>query len=450
LSWPATPETNNDGPRGKVAPAPGNRNEEGTMRGRQVLIATTALTAALVSQAAVSSAQSIKIGLIEPFSGRVAAIGTDLLEQWKYLADDVNKSGGVLGGRKLEVVPLDNAMIAERTIQQLKSAIDKNIRIVAQGVGSNHAINIIKFLGRHNRRNPGKSVLYLNHSAVTTAFTGKLCSFWHFRFDANVDQKVAGLVTGIKNDPAVKKVYMINQNYAYGKSFRAAAVRLLKARAGKVKLVGDELIVPFGKVQDFTPYIAKIQNSGADTVLTGNWGPDLVRFVKAAAASGLKVQFYTIYGGITSSIAGYGPKAGLAVRIKQINEHHENTAVPPRVAKLAAGYRKGHGKSWFSDRYRVVFEMLVKAINKAKSANPKAIAYALEGMQIDNGPLGMATMRAKDHQIHFPLIVSQISATAKVPFIYNNKNFKIGWRTTATAPVSDLTLPTACKMKRPK
>lgn len=420
------------------------------MQVRQVLLAAAAFTTAIAAQTAVSTAQNIKIGLIEPYSGRIAAVGTDLLRQWQYLVDDVNKKGGVLGGRKIEIVPLDNAMIAERTIQQLKSAIDQNIRIVAQGVGSNHAINIIKYLGRHNRRNPDKSVLYLNHSAVTTAFTGKLCSFWHFRFDANVDQKVAGLVTGMKADPKVKNVYLLNQNYAYGKSFRVAALKLLKARAKNIKVVGDELIVPFGKVQDFTPYIAKIKNAGADTVLTGNWGPDLVRFVKAAAASGLDVQFYTIYGGITSSIAGYGPKAGLAVKIKQITEHHENTEVPQRVAALAEGYRKLHGSSWYSDRYRTVFEMLVKAINKAGSDDPKAIAFALEGISVDNGPLGVATMRAKDHQIHFPLIVSEMTPTAKVPFVYNNNNFKIGWKTTATAPVSDLTLPTACKMKRPK
>jgi len=420
------------------------------MQVRQALIAAAALTVAVAAQTAVSSAQNIKIGLIEPYSGRVAAVGTDVLRQWNYLADNINKNGGVLGGRKLEVVPRDNAMIAERTIQQLKSAIDQNIRIVAQGVGSNHAINIIKYLGRHNQRNPDKTVLYLNHSAVTTSFTGKLCSFWHFRFDANVDMKVAGLVTGMKADSAVKKVYLLNQNYAYGKAFRSAALRLLKARAKNIKLVGDELIVPFGKVQDFTPYIAKIKNAGADTVLTGNWGPDLVRFVKAAAGSGLKVQFYTIYGGITSSVAGYGPKAGLAVNIKQITEHHENTAVPPRVAALAAGYRKLHGSSWYSDRYRVVFEMLAAAINKAKSDNPKDIAFALEGIQVDNGPLGKSSMRAKDHQIHFPLIVSEMTPTAKVPFIYNNNNFKIGWKTTTTATISDLTLPTACKMKRPK
>ena len=118
--------------------------------------------------------------------------------------------------------------------------------------------------------------------------------------------KVAALATQIGRDEGVSKLYMLNQNYAYGQAFQAAAQKFLGERAPNVELVGDELIVPFGKVLDFTPYIAKIKASGADTVLTGNWGPDLVRFVKAAAAAGLQTPFYTIYAGLPSSIAGFG------------------------------------------------------------------------------------------------------------------------------------------------
>lgn len=416
---------------------------------RKVFYAATALSALAAFQPA-AAAETIKIGLIEPYSGPIAGIGLDALKQWKFIAADINRRGGVLGGKKIEIVGLDNAMKAERTIQQLKSAIDQNIRIVAQGIGSNHAINIIKFLNKHNKRNPKQSVIYLNHSAVTTAFTGKLCSFWHFRFDANVDMKVAGMITGMKANASVKKVYLLNQNYAYGKSFQSAANRLIKERAKNIKIVGDELIVPFGRVKDFTPYIAKIQKAGADTVMTGNWGPDLVRFVKAAASSGLKVQFYTVYAGIPVNVAAYGPKDGMAVKIRQINEFHENMALPPRVVKLVGAYRKQFGDSWYSDRYRMLLEMLAKAINKAGSSNPVKIGYALEGMTLDSGPLGTATMRAKDHQIHFPLIVSQMSTSVKTQVIYHNKNLGGGWNTASTVKVADLTLPTPCKMKRPK
>ncbi len=237
------------------------------------------------------SKDTIKIAMIEPMSGPLAAIGLDLIEGLEFFAERINKAGGVLGGRHLEVVAYDNQMIAEKTIQQLRKVIDEDIRYVTQGVGSNHALNIIQTLKKYNKRNPGKEVMFLNHSAVTTSFTNELCDFYHFRFDANVDMKVAGLVTQMANDPDVKKVYLLNQNYAYGQSFQAAAQRLLAERAPHIEIVGDELIVPFGKVLDFNPYIAKITKSGADTVLTGNWGPDAARLITAGANSGLKVKY---------------------------------------------------------------------------------------------------------------------------------------------------------------
>lgn len=395
-----------------------------------------------------NAADTIKIGLIEPLSGRIAAVGQDALHQFEYTIEQINNAGGVLGGRKLEVIGLDNAMNAEKTTEQLKKAVDMGLSFVFQGVGSNHALNIIKFLNKHNKRNPGKEIVFLNHSAVTTAFTNELCSFWHFRFDANVDQKVAALVTQISRDSAIKKVYMLNQNYAYGKSFQAAARRLLAERAPNVELVGDELIVPFGKVQDFTPYIAKIKSSGADTILTGNWGPDMHRFVKGAMGAGLDATFFTIYGGITSSMAGYGEDAK-RVNLKQVTEMHENhDGMPEDVHKFMAGFLEKYSDTWYADRYRWVGYMLAAAINKAGTADPIPVAKALEGMSFD-GPIGPVEMRADDHQIQLPLIVSTMTEKAAKKVIYKGKNFGVAFVTDGVAELSDTTLPTTCEMKRP-
>ena len=394
------------------------------------------------------AADTIKLGLIEPLSGRIAAVGQDALNAFTFAADQINQNGGVLGGIKLEIVGLDNAMNAEKTTEQLKKAVDMGLSYVIQGVGSNHALNIIKFVNKHNKRNPGKEIMFLNHSAVTTAFTNELCSFWHFRFDANVDQKVAALVTQISRDSAIKKVYMINQNYAYGKSFQAAAQRLLKERAPNVELVGDELIVPFGKVQDFTPYIAKIKASGADTILTGNWGPDMHRFVKGAVSSGLDAQFYTIYGGLTSSIAGYGEDAG-KVNLKQVTEMHENhDGMPDEVHEFMAGFLAKYSDTWYADRQRWLIYMLAAAIEKAGSADPIPVGKALEGMTFA-GPLGEVQMRADDHQLQMPLVVSSITAKAPKTVMYKGKDFGVAFATDGVADLSATTLPTTCEMKRP-
>jgi branched-chain amino acid transport system substrate-binding protein len=395
-----------------------------------------------------SAAETIKLGLIEPLSGPMAAVGTDALQNFNFSAARINAAGGVLGGRMLEIVPLDNAMSAEKTTQQLKKAVDMGLKYVIQGIGSNHALNIIQFIAKNNKRNPDKAMLFLNHSAVATAFTNELCSFWHFRFDANVDQKVAGLVTQMSRDSSIKKVYMLNQNYSYGKSFQAAARRLMAERTPNIELVGDELILPFGKVQDFTPYIAKIKASGADTILTGNWGADLVRLVKFAAGANLPAQFYTIYGGLTSSVGGYGADAG-KIAMKQINEFHENHAdLSADVSQFARDYVAKYKDTWYSDRHRWLIDMLAAAIDKAGSDDPIAVAWALEGMTYQ-GPLGEVEMRASDHQIQTQLMVSSLTGDYTYPILYKGTDFTLAFATDGVISRAETTLPTTCDMKRP-
>ena len=142
--------------------------------------------------------------------------------------------------------------------------------------------------------------------------TNDKCSFWHFRWDAGSDIKMEALTNYMKGVPSIKKVYLINQDYSFGQSVRADARKMLAAKRPDIEIVGDELH-PLLKVTDFSPYIAKIKASGADTVVTGNWGQDIALLLKAAADAGLKVNWYTYYAG-----GAGGPTA-----IKQANLDHQ-------------------------------------------------------------------------------------------------------------------------------
>ncbi len=397
----------------------------------------------------VQAAEPIKLGVIDPMSGSIAAIGLEVIDNYRLAADQVNARGGVLGGRMIEIIPLDNAMKAEKTTQQVKKAIDMGIRFIAQGVGSHHALNIIKTLNKHNKRNPDKAVVYFNHAAVTPAFTNDLCSFWHFRFDADADMKISALMTQIGKDPKIKRLYSLNQNYAYGKAVQAAVERYQKERAPNVELVGADLILPFGKVQDFTPYVAKIAASKADAVITGNWGVDFTRLVKAIADAGLPVEVYSIYAGIPSSVNGYGEAAGIKLKIKQISESHMNDEDRAEVKSINAQNLKKHKRTWYADRYRLVVEMFAAALDKAGTDDPVAVAYALEGMTA-KGPHGdKIVMREENHQIAMPMVVSSIDPNAPIKFVYHDKTFGIGWKTDGWISAEENTLPTTCKMKRP-
>ena len=390
----------------------------------------------------------IKIAAIEPLSGPYAAVGKDTIDIVTYSASVINNNGGI-NGRMIEIVPMDNAMKAEKTTELLRKAIDDGIRFITQGAGSSHALNIIKQLEKYNARNPGKEVLFLNHSAVTTSFTNENCTFFHFRFDSNVDMKVAGLVSHMSKDKSIKKVYLFNQNYVYGQTFKEAATRMLAKNAQNIEIVGDELIPPFGKVQDFNPYITKIKLSGADTVLTGNWGPDAYRFVNALKDAGLKLKLFGIYISQPAGMAAMEKNLLFndVIVVKEFNP--TNSDAPSWYKEYEKGHIESVGFTPDADRIRFMFEMLKSASEKANSYDPKDIAYALEGMEARSVDGGKAVMRKDDHQMHFDMQALLVSEKTEQSIMYRGQDFDMSYVNVGNISMEDITLDTTCKMKRP-
>ena len=154
-------------------------------------------------------------------------------------------------------------------------------------------------------RNPDRLVVYFNYGAVDPALTNDRCNFWHFRFDADADMKMAALTSYMATQKRIAKVYLINQDYAFGQAVARAAREMLAKKRPDIQVVGDDLH-PLGKVKDFSPYIAKIKASGADTVVTGNWGADLALLVRAGKDAGLSVDYYTYYAGVAGGPAAIG------------------------------------------------------------------------------------------------------------------------------------------------
>ena len=112
-------------------------------------------------------ADTIKIAFIDPLSGPFATTGTIGLAEWKFAVEKlVNEKGGVLGGKKMEVVALDNKMDGKESLVQVQVAIDQGIRFIAQGNSSGIANAITDMVKKHNKRNPDKQVIFINYSAV--------------------------------------------------------------------------------------------------------------------------------------------------------------------------------------------------------------------------------------------------------------------------------------------
>jgi branched-chain amino acid transport system substrate-binding protein len=387
---------------------------------------------------------TVKIGYIDPLSGGGASIGAIGLKTFQYLADELNAAGGV-NGQKVEIVPLDNKTNPQESLIQAQKAADQGVRFITQGNGSAVAAALIDWVAKYNDRNPGKEILYLNYAAVDPVLTNDKCSYWHFRWDANSDIKMAALTAYMKTKPEIKKVYLINQDYSFGHSVSQTARAMLKEKRPDIEIVGDEFH-PLLKVTDFSPYIAKIKASGADSVITGNWGQDIALLIKAAADAGLQANWYTYYAG-----GAGGPTAikqtGLSHHVFSIAEGVPNAAIP-EAQQWEAAFRAKEGVTLFYPRAVNEMRMLKKAGDEAKSTDAKAVAEKLEGMTTPVFSGGEGFMRKDDHQFFQPMYIASFGVLdpgAK----FDEEGTGWGWKLIGTVKPEDTVLPTTCKMDRP-
>ncbi|MDA8455170.1 branched-chain amino acid ABC transporter substrate-binding protein [Acidovorax sp. GBBC 3334] len=385
--------------------------------------------------------ETVKIAWLDPLSGLMAAVGTNQLKSFQFLADEFSKKNA--SGVKFEIIGIDNKLSPQETTSALRSAMDQGARYVVQGNGSGPALAIMDALEKHNARNPGKEVVYLNYAAVDPDLTNSKCSYWHFRLDADTSMKMEAMTTFMKDQTEIKKVYLINQNYAHGQQVSKYAKENLARKRPDVQIVGDDLH-PLAQVRDFAPYIAKIRQSGADTVITGNWGSDLALLIKAANDAGLSnVNFYTYYGGVTGSPTAMGSAA--AGRVYMVSYNHLN--LPGDIGRVVTEYKKKFNDDMYTGAVYHAFAMLDAGFVKAKSTDPVKVAAVFEGMKFTSFN-GEVEMRKTDHQLQQGLFVSKWEkAGGKYPNDAENTGYTF-------VPVKYYepyvaSTPSSCQMKRP-
>ena len=409
---------------------------------RRVIMVLGLALAACLSALSARAEDTIKIAYTDPFSGPFAQVGQQNLQQMQYIVDYINAHGGALG-RKFELVSFDNKSQPSEELIALKSITDQNIPIVMQCSGSNIAAALIDGIEKNNARNPDRRVVYINCGAVATELTNEKCSFWHFRFDANAEQKAEIAVRALQPDE--KKIYLLNQDYLFGQSMQRDSKRFLEQLRPDATVVGNELI-PLGKVKDFSPYISKIKASGAQALITGNWGPDMTLLIKAGMDAGLDIKYYTLYAHLGGGPTAIGPAGeGRVYAIQAFNENIAPEVGNKEVEDWTRQFRATHDFDFYAAGARSMFDFIQAGFNKAGAVDPLKFAEALEGMTLKDMFGDELTMRAEDHQLLGPYYVGVFTKNVK----YDSEKTGLGWKPVKKIEAKDITLPTTCKMKRP-
>ena len=387
------------------------------------------------------SGQTVKIAFIDPLSGPFANVGQNQLKSWQFVAERLSGNKNP-AGVKFEVTGFDNKGSPQESLNSLKAAIDQGYRYVTQGNGSGAALAISDAVAKHNERNPGKEVIYINYAAVDPALTNEKCDYWHFRLDADTTMKMEALTTFMKDQPKVKNVYLLNQNYSHGQQVARYFKEGIARKRTDVKIVGEDLH-PIGQVKDFAPYVAKIKQSGADTIVTGNWGADLTLLVKALNDAGLKLPMYTYYAGVTGTPTALA--AGGDSEVYVIAYGHSNHT--GEIGAMGAEFKKKFNDDYYTFATYNGIQLLGGAIAKAKSADPVKVAAALEGLSVKSFA-GEVQMRKSDHQMQQSMYVTKWQkADAKNPYSVENTGYTF-------VPIKQMdpyvaSTPTSCQMKRP-
>lgn len=403
------------------------------------------LTAGLMLAGAFSAyaqkGETVRIAMIEGLSGPFANVGQNQLKSWQYMADSLTAAENP-AGVKFEVVGMDSKSSPQEALNLLKSAADQGFRYITQGNGSNVAVPLSDAVEKFNERNPGKEIVYLNYAAVDPALTNEKCSYWHFRLDADTTEKMAALTSFLKGQSAVKKVYLLNQNYSHGQQVAKYFKEGMAEKRPDVKIVGEDF-VPLGQVKDFAPYVAKIKDSGANAIVTGNWGQDMTLFMKALADAGLKVPVFAYYAGVSGTPTAMAASPGLEVY--QIAYNNSNYS--GRMNELMAGFKKKFNDDFYTFSIYNGLVMLSDAMAKSKTIDPVKVAAVMDGLHF-KGFNGDSEMRKSDHQMQQGLWISKWEKVGvKYPYSVEDTGYTFAPVKYIDAAVAST--PTVCKMKRP-
>jgi len=400
---------------------------------------------ALLLASGLAAAAPVKIGLIETLSGPQASSGLTYRTAARYAVEKMNAAGG-WNGEPVQLVEYDNQGGPNGAADKLKAAIADGVQLIVQGASSAVGGQITEDVRKHNLRNPGKEIVYLNVGAEALELTGEKCQFHHFRFNGNAQIRTKALVLAMKQAGALgTRVYSINQNYSWGQDMEKAIVD--NASQGGYVVV-EKTLHDVNKVQDFAPYVAKIGAAKVDTVMTGNWSNDLLLLMKATKAAGLKARFGTVFLDQPGNLGNAGDLA-----LGHFVAHTFNAeAGGAEGDRFDADYKAktGHVPAFIEPQTVFGLAMVADALKRVKpeggALNVNAFAKALETTKIKT-PLGDMSMRAADHQALLPIVVSTVTKDAK----FKVDDTDMGFKPVKVFSAEESATPAqaSCKMQRP-
>jgi branched-chain amino acid transport system substrate-binding protein len=351
--------------------------------------ATTLATAVLVLAGGTALAQQgkLKIGLMLPYTGTYAALGTAITNGFKLA---IEESGGRVGGREIEYYVVDDESDPAKAPDNANKLIKRdNVDVLIGTVHSGVALAMSKVARDNN-------TLLIIPNAGADEITGPLCAANVFRTSFSNSQP--GIAMGkVMAEQKKKTAVTITWKYAAGEESIGGFKESFEAGGGKVV---KELYVPFPQVE-FQPLLTEIAGLKPDVVYAFFAGGGAVKFVKDYAAAGLNKTIPLVGPGFLTD--GTLEAQGDAAQGLLTTLHYGDGLNNPKNNAFRAAYMKAYKTE--PDVYAMqgydAAQLLLIGMNAVKGDTSKRaeIVKAMEAAKIDS-PRGSLTLSKGHNPIH--------------------------------------------------
>jgi branched-chain amino acid transport system substrate-binding protein len=317
-------------------------------------------------------ADSLRLGLLHPTTGRYKAEGYDQAQGAMLAVEEINASGGILG-RKVELLMADTASSQEHGSEAARELLSKGANMLFGGVSS----SVIMDAGEEARR---QNKLFFATMGSANDITEENGHSHIFREYYNAWMTAKALAFYLNQNLHGKRIFYITADYSWGISTEES-IRNFTHTEDQQQHPGIRVSFPRPRRQELQTAMDAAQASGADILMLIQFGEDMATTLTMAESMRLKQQMQIVVPNLTESMAisaGAGAMEdviGTTPWCWQATELYDFARGKAFVANYRQHYQQYPG-SPAASAYSMVYQYR-DAVTRAGSADTAAVSKAL-------------------------------------------------------------------------